>query len=70
MTTKCCWQGLSVTTDQIQLKNFQSHLTKAGKLQQMLMPKSDPQVDGYDIAGKSIPCDETGGDYFDFINQF
>ncbi len=57
-----------VTTDQIQLKNFQSHLTRAGKLQQTLMPKSDPQVDGYDIAGKSIPCDETGGDYFDFIN--
>ncbi|MCP4630751.1 MAG: SpoIIE family protein phosphatase [bacterium] len=57
-----------VTTDQTQLKNFQSHLTRAGKLQQTLMPKSDPQVDGYDIAGKSIPCDETGGDYFDFIN--
>ena len=57
-----------VTTDQTQLKNFQSHLTQAGKLQQTLMPKSDPQVDGYDIAGKSIPCDETGGDYFDFIN--
>jgi sigma-B regulation protein RsbU (phosphoserine phosphatase) len=57
-----------VTTDQTQLKNFQSHLTKASMLQRMLMPKSDPQVDGYDIAGKSIPCDETGGDYFDFIN--
>ena len=57
-----------VTSDQTQLKSFQSHLIKASKLQQMLMPKSDPQVDGYDIAGKSIPCDETGGDYFDFIN--
>ena len=57
-----------ITIDQTQLKNFQSHLTQAGKLQQTLMPKSDPQVDGYDIAGKSIPCDETGGDYYDFIN--
>lgn len=57
-----------ITTDQTQLKNFQSHLTKASKLQQMLMPKSEPQVDGYDIAGKSISCDETGGDYYDFIN--
>jgi sigma-B regulation protein RsbU (phosphoserine phosphatase) len=57
-----------VTTDQTQLKNFQSHVTKASKLQRMLMPKSDPQVDGYDIAGRSIPCDETGGDYYDFIN--
>jgi len=57
-----------ITTDHTQLKNFQSHLTKASKLQQMLMPKSEPQVDGYDIAGKSISCDETGGDYYDFIN--
>jgi len=57
-----------ITTDQTQLKNFQSHLTKASKLQRMLMPKSEPQVDGYDIAGKSISCDETGGDYYDFIN--
>jgi len=57
-----------VTTDQSQLRNFQSHLTKAGKLQQMLMPKSDPQVEGYDITGKSVSCDETGGDYYDFIN--
>jgi len=57
-----------ITTDQTQLKNFQSHLTKASKLQQMLMPKSEPQVDGYDIAGRSISCDETGGDYYDFIN--
>jgi serine phosphatase RsbU (regulator of sigma subunit) len=57
-----------VTTDQTQLRNFQSHLTKAGRLQQMLRPKSDPQVEGYDITGKSISCDETGGDYYDFIN--
>ena len=57
-----------VTTDQTQLRNFQSHLTKAGRLQQMLKPKSDPQVEGYDITGKSISCDETGGDYYDFIN--
>jgi len=57
-----------VTSDQTQLKNFQSHLTKAGRLQQMLKPKADPQVEGYDITGKSISCDETGGDYYDFIN--
>jgi len=57
-----------VTTDQTELKRVQKHLTDASRLQQNLMPKSDPQVDGYDIAGRSIPCDETGGDYYDFIN--
>ena len=57
-----------VTTDQTQLKKVQMSLARARMIQQKLMPKSDPQVDGYDIAGKSIPCDETGGDYYDFIN--
>ncbi len=57
-----------VTTDQTQLKKVQMSLARASMIQQKLMPRSDPQVDGYDIAGKSIPCDETGGDYYDFIN--
>jgi sigma-B regulation protein RsbU (phosphoserine phosphatase) len=57
-----------VTTDQTRLKKVQMSLAKAGMIQQKLMPKSEPQVDGYDIAGKSISCDETGGDYYDFIN--
>ena len=29
--------------------------------------KANPQIDGLDIAGKSIYCDETGGDYYDFL---
>ncbi len=36
-------------------------------IQQNLVPKSNPQVKGFDIAGKSIWCDETSGDYYDFI---
>jgi serine phosphatase RsbU (regulator of sigma subunit) len=57
-----------VTTDQSQLKKVQISLAKARMIQRKLMPKSDPQVDGYDIAGRSVSCDETGGDYYDFIN--
>ena len=57
-----------VTTDQSQLKKVQKSLAKASIIQQKLMPKSVPQVDGYDIAGKSISCDETGGDYYDFVS--
>jgi serine phosphatase RsbU (regulator of sigma subunit) len=56
-----------VTSDQKQLKDFKSSLAQASEVQQKLMPKSDPQVDGFDIAGKSIWCDETGGDYYDFL---
>jgi serine phosphatase RsbU (regulator of sigma subunit) len=56
-----------VISDQRQLKNFKSSLAQASKIQQKLMPKSDPRVDGFDIAGRSIWCDETGGDYYDFL---
>ncbi len=56
-----------VISDQRQLKNFKSSLAQASEVQQKLMPKSDPQVDGFDIAGRSIWCDETGGDYYDFL---
>jgi len=56
-----------VISDQRQLKNFKSSLAQASAVQQKLMPKSDPQVDGFDIAGRSIWCDETGGDYYDFL---
>ncbi len=56
-----------VTSDQKQLRDFKSSLAQASEVQQKLMPKSDPQVDGFDIAGKSIWCDETGGDYYDFL---
>ena len=52
---------------QKELNNFKSSLAEASRVQQKLMPKADPQVDGFDIAGRSIWCDETGGDYYDFL---
>ena len=39
----------------------------AQEVQQSLLPQSDPSLPGFDIAGPSIYCDETGGDYYDFI---
>jgi sigma-B regulation protein RsbU (phosphoserine phosphatase) len=42
-------------------------LELAMEVQQNLLPKENPRIKGLDIAGKSIYCDETGGDYYDFI---
>ncbi len=39
----------------------------AMEVQQSLLPSNPPDIEGFDIAGKSIYCDETGGDYYDFI---
>ena len=48
-------------------KRVRQYLSLAMEVQQNLLPKTNPQVVGLDIAGKSIYCDETGGDYYDFL---
>lgn len=40
----------------------------ANEIQQNLLPSAPPEIPGFDIAGKSVYCEETGGDYFDFID--
>jgi serine phosphatase RsbU (regulator of sigma subunit) len=39
----------------------------AARIQRDLFPKDPPPVDGYRLAGRSIPAQTVGGDYFDFI---
>jgi PAS domain S-box-containing protein len=46
----------------------QAHeLRLAGRIQQGFLPRNQPAVPGFDIAGVSYPAAVTGGDYFDFI---
>jgi len=42
-------------------------LELAREVQQILLPRNNPGIAGLDVAGRSIYCDETGGDYYDFI---
>lgn len=65
---------IAVTLDQAQL--VQEHIAKlklehdmslAREIQQGLLPKETPNLQGFDIYGWSQPCDETGGDYFDYV---
>jgi sigma-B regulation protein RsbU (phosphoserine phosphatase) len=48
---------------------MQEEVRLASTIQRDLLPKSSPQVSGYDIAGRSIPAQMVGGDYFDFIRM-
>lgn len=43
-------------------------LSLAMEVQQSLLPLSTPKVQGLDVAARSKYCDETGGDYYDYIN--
>lgn len=44
-----------------------SALKLAEEVQQNLLPQGAPVIPGLDIAGTSIYCDETGGDYYDYF---
>lgn len=43
-------------------------MTLAMEVQQSLIPAADPKVEGIDVSGRCIYCDETGGDYYDYID--
>lgn len=44
-------------------------LQMAAVVQRHLLPDRAPEFPGYDVSGMTWPCDETGGDYFDFIRH-
>ena len=54
---------------EIQRKNelLRQALALAEEVQRNLLPQAAPGLPGFDIAGSSLYSDETGGDYFDFI---
>ncbi len=55
---------------EIQTKNelLLETLTLADEVQHNLLPQRNPSIEKFDIAGRSIYCSKTGGDYYDFLD--
>ena len=49
-------------------ERMRQSLELAMEIQRSLLPRANPTFKGFDIAGVSIYCDETGGDYFDYLD--
>lgn len=49
------------------LRARDEQMRAAREIQQRLFPKAAPIVQGFDIAGTSVPADATGGDYYDYL---
>ena len=61
--------GLNEMTDGlIERDQIRQSLYLAQEVQQTLLPREDPIVDGLDIAATIVYCDETGGDYYDYLD--
>ncbi len=43
-------------------------LELAKEVQRLLLPSTQPDLGGYDLSGGISYCDQTGGDYYDFID--
>lgn len=52
---------------EIENQRLEKELALARDIQQSLLPKSNPLIEGLDISGISIPAMTVGGDYFDYI---
>lgn len=59
-------QRAKLMLDAIEKKRMERDLTIARTIQQSFLPKREPSLRGFDIAGWNRPADETGGDSFDF----
>jgi sigma-B regulation protein RsbU (phosphoserine phosphatase) len=48
-------------------QKLEQQLGIAREIQRSFLPTSDPDIPGYDIAGRNISSEQVGGDYYDFI---
>jgi serine phosphatase RsbU (regulator of sigma subunit) len=51
-----------------EVERYQGELRLAQQIQQGLLPAAAPAIAGFDLAGWNRPADETGGDYFDYVD--
>lgn len=53
--------------DQTDRKMVEHELSIAADIQENLMPKKIPQIPGYEVTAYYKPCQDVGGDYYDFL---
>jgi len=51
-----------------EMERVQRDLEDARRIQQSLLPKNPPQIEGFEIAGTSVSAKEVGGDFYDYLS--
>ena len=49
-------------------KRLEEQLAVARDIQLSFLPKQDPEIPGFQIAGAALPSERVGGDYYDYIS--
>ena len=50
-------------------ERLELEIKTARKIQQKLLPHTMPDIPGFEIVGTSLPSQQVGGDYFDFLDM-
>lgn len=63
-----CWRayttGLGSRLHQEEMEALRKELTMAKRIQERLLPRTVPQIEHFEIAGRVLPAREVGGDYW------
>ena len=54
--------------ERAEMERIYRELEDARQIQQSLLPKEPPQIEGFEIAAISIPAREVGGDFYDYLS--
>jgi sigma-B regulation protein RsbU (phosphoserine phosphatase) len=54
--------------DAIEKEKMEKELALAAQIQQDFLPKENPSIENFEVAGSNVPCYQVGGDYYDFIS--
>jgi len=52
-----------------EIERVYQELKDARNIQQSLLPKKQPKIEGFDIVGMSLPAKEVGGDFYDYLSM-
>ncbi len=60
-------RGELAERERAEMERMQQELGNARQIQQSLLPKEPPQIQGFEIAGTSLPAREVSGDFYDYL---
>ncbi len=62
-------ENLTLFEEALQKRAMDKELASAAEIQKNLLPKSPPEIEGYDIGALNLACKGVGGDYYDFLTN-
>jgi len=62
-------ENVRLYREALEKREIEADIKAAADIQKHLLPESDPEIDGLEISGLSVPCRGIGGDYYGYIRK-